>query len=241
MARLFITGDTHNNIDIYKLDAKYFPEQKDLTKEDVLLIAGDFGVPWYKPHTKADEALLDQYEARNFTTVFVDGNHENFEALYEYPKTVFAGACCHQLRPHVLHAMRGEVLQLAGHKILCMGGADSHDKIYRTAHISWWREERPSLEEFEHARRNLIEQKPDIIVSHDAPARIVLEMYPKDHPGVVPEYLEQLCTTAEENHINVTDWYFGHHHIDDDLELEGIRYHMRYQKITEVLRKIEEE
>ena len=237
--RIFLTGDTHIPIDLEKLAQNHFKEQKELTKEDYVIVLGDFGLYWHD--NDAFKMWQSWLQKCPFTTLWLDGNHENFEALYEYPQTVFAGACCHKLRPHVLHVMRGEVLQLAGHKILCMGGADSHDKIYRTAHISWWREERPSLEEFEHARRNLMEQKPDIIVSHDAPARIVLEMYPKDHPGVVPEYLEQLCTTAEENHIKVTDWYFGHHHIDDDLELEGIRYHMRYQKITEVLRNIEEE
>ena len=32
MSRLFITGDTHNNIDIEKLNTKHFPEQKGLPK-----------------------------------------------------------------------------------------------------------------------------------------------------------------------------------------------------------------
>ena len=234
MSRLFITGDTHNKIDIEKLNTKHFPEQKNLTKDDVLLIAGDFGVPWHKPHAKSDEYLLDQYESRNFTTIFIDGNHENFDALYEYPETIFAGARCHQLRPHIYHAMRGESLYFAGHKILCMGGADSHDKMYRTPYISWWPQERPSLEEFEYARRNLIEQKPDMIVTHDAPERIFLELHPKAHPSTVSEYLEQFCVAIEENHIPVTDWYFGHHHTDDDVEMGGIHYHMRYQRITEI-------
>lgn len=241
MGRLFITGDTHNNIDIYKLSTKHFPEQKDLTKEDVLLIAGDFGVPWYKPHARSDEYLLNQYEERNFTTVFIDGNHENFEALYEYPQTIFAGACCHQLRPHVFHAMRGEVLQLAGHKVLCMGGADSTDKISRKEHVSWWKEEHPTEEEWKIAEKNLRDQQPDLIVTHDAPACIVQSIHPYNHPTEIPQRLEGILYLVETNHISVTDWYFGHHHIDDDLEFEGINYHMRYQKITEVPQKAEKD
>ena len=43
---IFITGDTHGNIDIKKLNSRMFPEQKTLAKSDFVIIAGDFGLIW---------------------------------------------------------------------------------------------------------------------------------------------------------------------------------------------------
>ena len=43
---IFITGDTHGNIDIKKLNSRIFPEQKTLAKSDFVIIAGDFGLIW---------------------------------------------------------------------------------------------------------------------------------------------------------------------------------------------------
>ena len=40
---IYVTGDTHANIDIEKLNTTKFPQQKTLTKDDYLIICGDFG------------------------------------------------------------------------------------------------------------------------------------------------------------------------------------------------------
>ena len=42
---LYITGDTHG--DFSRFRPEIFYEQEGLTKEDVVLIAGDFGGVWY--------------------------------------------------------------------------------------------------------------------------------------------------------------------------------------------------
>ena len=47
MSRIFVTGDTHGDYDIAKLNTHNFPVQRELTKEDYLIIAGDFGCVWY--------------------------------------------------------------------------------------------------------------------------------------------------------------------------------------------------
>lgn len=41
---IYVTGDTHANIDIEKLNTTKFPQQKNLTKDDYLIICGDFGL-----------------------------------------------------------------------------------------------------------------------------------------------------------------------------------------------------
>jgi len=40
---IFITGDTHIPTDVQKLNSERFPEQKELTERDYLIICGDFG------------------------------------------------------------------------------------------------------------------------------------------------------------------------------------------------------
>lgn len=39
---IYVTGDTHANIDIAKLNTTKFPQQKELTKNDFVIICGDF-------------------------------------------------------------------------------------------------------------------------------------------------------------------------------------------------------
>ena len=43
---IYITGDTHIPIDIAKLNEYNFPMQKNLTKNDYVIICGDFGGVW---------------------------------------------------------------------------------------------------------------------------------------------------------------------------------------------------
>lgn len=81
-ARIYITGDTHIPIDIRKLSMSNFSEQKKMTKNDYVIICGDFGGIW----NKSNEELYWRkwLKEKNFTTLFVDGNHENFELLNQY-------------------------------------------------------------------------------------------------------------------------------------------------------------
>ena len=74
---ILITGDTHGYIDFNKL--KTLPMKiKDLTYNDYVIIAGDFGGVWSEKTLEQD---LYHYKKLPFTVLFVDGNHENFELL----------------------------------------------------------------------------------------------------------------------------------------------------------------
>lgn len=83
MNRIFVTGDLHGQIDIRKLNKRNFPIQDELTKEDYLIIVGDFGLVWHD--TKEEQYWTKWLSTRNFTTLFIDGNHENFDRLDAYP------------------------------------------------------------------------------------------------------------------------------------------------------------
>jgi predicted phosphodiesterase len=158
---LYITGDTHG--DFSRFRPENFYEQEGLTKEDVVLVAGDFGGVWYGD--SRDDARLDFLESRPFTTVFVPGNHENYDALAAYPQREWQGGRVRIIRPSVLMLERGQVFDLGGRTFFAMGGASSHDiqdgilepdapdflwrfqwlnaqgAAFRVNHRSWWREE----------------------------------------------------------------------------------------------------
>lgn len=84
--RVFITGDTHGDIDIGKLSNKSWKEQKSLSSNDILIVTGDFGVPWTYGEDKTDKYILKWYSEKPYTIVFVDGNHDNEDAIRTYPE-----------------------------------------------------------------------------------------------------------------------------------------------------------
>ena len=78
---IYITGDLHG--DLRRFQPEIFYEQETLTKEDIVLVAGDFGCVWHGDGQ--DDENLDWLEGWPFTTAFVTGNHENYDALRKYP------------------------------------------------------------------------------------------------------------------------------------------------------------
>ena len=132
---LYITGDTHGDFSRFRPESFY--EQERLTKEDVILIAGDFGGVWYGD--SRDDAGLNFLDSRPFTTAFVSGNHENYDALAAYPQAEWHGGRVRTIRPSVLMLERGQVFDLGGRMFFAMGGAAT---ISRTA--SWSRTRRTS-------------------------------------------------------------------------------------------------
>ena len=173
---IYLTGDTHAKFNRFTTDN--FPEQKNLTKDDYVIICGDFGGVWnYLGETNEEKYWLDWLNKKPFTTLFVDGNHENFERLNKYPRMKYHGGMVHRIRDSVLHLMRGYVFDFDGKKFFTFGGAKSHDiqdgildpkdyptlselvKVYnirtrfgemlRIKGISWWKEELPTKAEMD--------------------------------------------------------------------------------------------
>ena len=81
--KIYAVGDTHGDIDLYKLNSKFFREGKKLTKDDYVIICGDFGSGfpviancdfggvWDKG--EYDKYIQNWYNERPWTTLFVDG------------------------------------------------------------------------------------------------------------------------------------------------------------------------
>lgn len=210
---IFITGDTHIPIDIHKLNTRNFPIQKELTREDYLIICGDFGGVW--DGSKADKHWLDWLEKKTFTTLFVDGNHENFQMLnHDFEVVSLLGGKAHRIRDNIYHLMRGEVFFINEKIFFVMGGASSHDKEWRTEGKSWWTDELPNEAEYQNALDNLEKHNftVDYVLTHCAATSMQM-LIAKDYKAdALTDFLEELRINLEYKR-----WYFGHYHEDKAL------------------------
>ena len=224
---IYITGDTHGSHDIHKLSATNFPEQKQMTKRDFVIICGDFGGVW--DNSKEELYWRKWLNDRNFTTLFVCGNHENFDLLNSYEVKNFAGGKVHFIMEDIIHLMRGQVFDINGIKLFTMGGATSIDKQYRRENISWWKEELPSTQEYNEALDNLARYKwnVDYVITHTASMDIMKEMdYIKENNSL-NGFFDML-----EDELQYRHWYFGHFHNDKEVDY---KHTLLYQKVIRIV------
>ena len=150
--------------------------------------------------------------------------------------------------------MRGQIYEIDGKSIFTFGGASSHDidggilepddpdykkkkkeldewwRSYRINHVSWWKQELPSLEEMEEGRRNLAlhDNKVDFIVTHccATSTQILLDgsMYKRD---IETDYLEEI-----RQNISFNKWFFGHYHDNRNVNAEEI---LIYEQIIRIV------
>ena len=172
MGKLIVTGDTHNDIDIRKINTKNFPYQKELTKEDIMVVLGDWGAIWHG--NNKDNYLLCQWENRNWTTFVVLGNHENYSAIEKLPIIEKFGGRVYQAAPSIFLAVSGEIYNLNGQSCLVINGADSVDvynedgSFYRKPFVSWWPQEQIDEKAYKNALRNLerVNFSVDFVFTH---------------------------------------------------------------------------
>lgn len=215
---IFITGDTHCPIDIKKLNTKSFSQQKTLTKDDFVIICGDFGGVWSYPETKGhneDKYWLKWFDSKPFTTLFVDGNHENFSVLNGYPVIDMFGGKVGKIANSVFHLKRGEIYTIDDKKLFCFGGASSHDKIYRTEGVSWWAEEIPSMNEMNYGIDNLekVGNAVDYIISHCCSSEIQKGINPYYETDSLTQFFNFIQKEVDYKH-----WFFGHYHEDKQID-----------------------
>jgi len=205
---IYITGDTHGDIDIKKLTTDRFPPKTvELTKSDYLIICGDWGGIWYG--SAKDNYMIKWYNQKPWTTLFVDGNHENFDSLSTFPVVDFCGGKARKISNSIYHLMRGQVFTIEGHTFFTMGGAESVDKHQRVEGISWWPQEMPSDEEYEEAFSNLekVNYKVDYVLTHSAPDEWLDKWYYEHNK--LTNFLQVV-----KDKLDFKKWYFGHYHKD---------------------------
>lgn len=222
MGKIFITGDKHGEEGV-ESDILSGGGFQDAAPEsgDVLVVLGDFGLFWNVPRTWKEEACLGRLSSCPWTTLVVDGNHENFDLLDGLPTEAMYGAPVGVMTPNVYHLRRGYVYDIFGSRCFVFGGGTSPDKNSRTPGKSWWYRENPSREETERGFDSLetCGWKVDHVFSHVAPTRALERIsghYAFSHSGrealfrdSTSEYLDVL---AERTMFRT--WSFGHYHME---------------------------
>jgi len=243
---IYVTGDTHSHFDRFM--SFNFPQQENMTRDDYVIICGDFGGVW--SDSPAQEMNLDWLGFLPFTLLFVTGNHENYDLLEKYEVSEWHGGKVQFIRPNVIHLMRGQVYEIDGKTIFTMGGAACHDlrngvldpedpdyfekayklkrknEFFRVKGKSWWPQELPSAEEYEEARKNLEahDNKVDYIITHCAPSTLqgfyCMVSGNDSYPvNELTDFLQDLYWS-----VSFKRWYLGHYHINTDLGACRILY-----------------
>ena len=253
---IYITGDTHS--DFRRFSRHIFPEQEEMSKTDYMIIAGDFGGVWYglndTAHQNAERYNLDELDRRSFTTLFIPGNHENYDRLLgdDFPQISWHGGRVKQIRPSILMLMSGDMYDIDGVKLFAFGGASSHDisdgildgsdpnwrkqaeelqrrgkRFFRIKGISWWPQELPSPEEMQHGLQTLEENnwRTDFVVTHCAPASL-LHLLGIPGGNELNRYLEEI-----RGKLDYKRWFFGHYHANMNLSARDI---LLYEQIIRI-------
>lgn len=219
---VYVTGDYHGGLgEHWRFEESEWPEGYCLSREDVVIVAGDFGLPWnFSPEEREEIAWL---ESRPWTTAFVDGNHERFDYWAERPHEEWRGGVVQRLSPDstIRHLMRGEVYDFDGVSVFTMGGAASVDRASRTPGISRWPQELPDERDFARADASLAARgwRVDYVITHACSTRqLPRALYPdpsfrRPVPDRLTGYLDGL-----EDRLDFRRWYCGHYHVDRDLD-----------------------
>ena len=247
---IYATGDCHGTF--RRFGRKYFPEQANMSRDDLVIICGDFGGLWES--SEEENYWLDWLNDKPWTTLWVDGNHENFTLLSEFPLEMWHGGMVHRIRPNILHLMRGQVFELQGYTFFTMGGAKSHDvedgildpkapdfetrrmmlhimgrRRYRVLGQSWWPEELPSKNEYTRARQNLDKHDwaVDYIITHCAPTDLALAINRHNKADSLTDFLQEIQEKARYHY-----WLFGHYHGNQAIDNKHI---VLWEQIVQVI------
>ena len=209
---IYVTSDTHGDFDRFRT-----PAVRRLRRGDTLVVLGDFGFLW--SGSAAEKRVLKKLGRRRYKLLFIDGSHENFDLLAQYPEVDFAGGRAQQLGKNLYRLQRGGLYTIEDKTLLVLGGGESLDRESRREGETWWPEELPVQADYDRCNAELeaCGGKVDFILTHDAPAR-VLGFLRLDKDSVLYEenalelYLDGLMKRAQ-----YAMWCFGRYHLDQPI------------------------
>lgn len=237
MGRIFVTGDTHGNIQRFYPNNWEFLDK--LTPSDYVVVLGDFGFLYCDPPTDDEINELEFLGNQKYTTLFIDGNHDNHNLINSYPNISMFGGIVNKINDKVYHLKRGEIYNILDKTFFCFGGAYSVDKCYRTPNLDWWATEYPTDEEIQNAETNLkkYDYNIDYVLTHTVQQSIVEHM--KNNRMFVSfgnedmVFYDYVSKTLEHLLSNVTydHQYFGHFHIDKHIDNKHLCLYQSFSRI----------
>lgn len=185
---------------------------------NTIVQVGDFGIHW--PGIKCPLAKYFNSRTSGPTWLTCGGNHDNWPKFFE--------AAAEQGEPNLVElatgcyfVQRGCVHTISGIKHIFFGGAESTDKHMRVEGRTWFSEETPGYGEFSNFAGNLESERPEVVVTHEAPSRVPISKLNRDRMPT-PRSLDNILLHGEHK---PSRWYFGHHHIIEDWDISGIKFY----------------
>ncbi len=252
---IYLTGDCHGSFSRFsRRRLKRLPYT--FTEKDYLIICGDFGLLWARDREFA-------YHSRwlsnlPFRILWVQGNHENYDMIAEYPLEPWQGGLVrHIVRDRILLLERGQIFRIEGHTFFTFGGAQSHDMQggildrsspnfhrdrkralrqdlpYRIRHESWWEQELPTKAEMQAGRDRLseAEYQVDYVITHclsTGMQEMLAKNLGESGRSYEPDILTEYFQELEEK-LSYKQWFCGHYH--QDLRL-NTRHRILYREIV---------
>ena len=200
-----VTGDMHG--DYSRVNDKRI---KNLKKGDFLIVCGDFGFVW--DGSPKEKRILKKIGRKRFYTLFVEGCHENYDLLEQYPEEEFCGGNVSVVSGRLMRMKRGSMFTLQGHKVFAFGGGQTKEIDIRRESRTWWEAELPTPEEVKAGILTLKENnnEADFIVTHEPPASM------KEFLGFEVRQISHMHTffDAVKNDCKFKMWFFGKAHIN---------------------------
>lgn len=242
---IYLTGDCHGDF------SRFSRKQRtrlpfEIMEEDFVIICGDMGLLW--AHDGEFTYNKKWLSALPFTILWVQGNHENYDMIAEYPVSQWhGGKARHIVADKIILLERGQVFEIEGKSFFTFGGASSHDiqggildrnsptyekerwrankrgLPYRVRGVSWWEQELPSSAEMQEGRDNLSRTGyvVDYVVTHCLSGRMQGRL----------EYIFSVSQCKDGTRDILTDyfdeleeklmyrhWFCGHYH--ENLRLD---------------------
>lgn len=247
---IYITGDTHG--DFGRFTKKRLKDR--IGEGDTVIVCGDFGLLWSRDDQF--DYWCDFFAAREYQTLWIAGNHDNYDMIQEYPMEMWNGGKIRRIvGDRCIYLERGQIYNIDGKKFFTFGGASSHDiqggildrrdpdfsakfkKLdrdmicFRVLRETWWLQELPTDEEMQEGLDNLSgsADKVDYIITHCASSSMQKQLAcggPGYDPDRLTEYFEKL-----ESMVDYRKWIFGHYH--EDVKL-GDKHHLLYEDIIPI-------
>ncbi|WP_101697486.1 metallophosphoesterase [Clostridium minihomine] len=204
---IYLTGDMHGELDRFQS-----AEIRRLKRGDSLIVCGDFGFIWNGD--RAEAKILQKLGSKKYNILFVDGAHENHDALEQYPVEEWNGGKVHHISGNLYHLMRGQVFTLEGNTFFTFGGGESQEKKMRQEAGKWWPQEMPNRQEMEEGVANLTARnmQVDYIVTHEPSPRMRTLINEKHQVSPLEMYFEGLLRT-----VKFQKWFFGSLHTNRNI------------------------
>lgn len=161
--RIAFAGDWHANTRFARRMITHAWDQG----ADCIIHLGDYGWDYSRWFINTIESMLYRTGLELF---FIDGNHENFDRLYQFP---IQPDGTRKISKRVHHLPRGHRFTWGGVRFLACGGGVSVDRDRpvnpRVEGVSWWPQEEITSQE-----HHLCETggPTDVLLSHDCPALV---------------------------------------------------------------------